>query len=126
MSLTEKLEKEHQIMSDVAKSLNSSVVNPIKDVQFRDDGVSSYYEDASGDTGGYIMEYDFDSVVELRQELAQLWLLEDFMYKFIPVVLASTFKKRKNVHGDEKSLPSNKSAGDDDQSGGLPTYIYNF
>ena len=125
MSLTEKLEKEHQIMSDVAKSLNSFVVNPIKDVQFRDDSVSSYYENASGDSGEYMMEYDFDSVVELKQELTQLWKSEDNMHRFIPVVLVSTFKKREKSMTCKK-LPTENRADEDSQFGGLPARIYNF
>ena len=126
MNLTDNVEKERQILKYIAVSLKSGVINPITDIQYKDDNVSSYYEDVFHGSREYIKEYAFDSIIELKKELTQLWQNEDFMREFIPVVLAAVFKKRKNNSDAEKRMPLEKKPTESESSGGLPTYIYNF
>jgi hypothetical protein len=129
MSLTDKTEKEKGVLRDIAFKLTDSIENPINNTDVKGNvGVNSYYADVSSPVKGkeYMREHCFDTVVDMRQELMNLWPEEGQMREFIPVVLAATFKNRKTTLDAAEELATGNNYIQQDEGGVLPTFIYNF
>lgn len=115
MSLTDKNQKEKELLKTIAKNNkendnNSEVIT----------NAHSYYIPSTQRTD--LLLYSFSTIVELRKTLLKLWENDNKMREFIPVVLASVFKNSPQSAAD--SLPPIESMGGDDSKEILPVYTY--
>ena len=119
MNLIDATKKEKEILRNIALKL----INENKGCLIKSEveAADSYYQQVSRNQDEYLMTYAFDTIVELRTELTKLWESETFMHEFIPVILASAFKKRPDANEDRKPSSEQKDGNNDDI---LPTYTY--
>lgn len=83
---------------------------------FEDDSESFFIKH---NNDNYLMEYDFDSLPELKEKLQNMWQGQECMEKIITPVLVATMKNK-----PDENL-SDDVTKDDDRSN-LPEFIYNF
>lgn len=74
----------------------------------------SYYEKAGT---GYLHEYGFESVVELKALLQKQWEGDPVLNEMEQTVLVAAFKNMTQMDRTEKEFSSREE---------LPTFIYNF
>jgi hypothetical protein len=94
-------------------NINKEILSPI------DNSKDSYYIDRKSCLNKELEELDFDTPVKLKKYLKSLWDKDEVMKKFIPVVLAATFKRYPQMDKEGKKETKGK-----DQE--LPDFVYNF
>lgn len=114
MNSINKNSKEMQMLITLAKEIYESN-SYVKKLQQPD----SYYKQSIQNTD--LVPYSFESIVEMRQKLNELWKDDKQMQGFIPVVLAATFKNRKKSGTDSATLIEH---GEKSMSEVLPVYTY--
>ncbi len=118
MSSTNNLKKEKDLLHKIALDIIDESKKRIS-AEKNLDSVNSYYQKSS--LTSELKPYTFDTILALRAELNELWKGNDVMQKFIPVVLAATFKSRPESDGDGTVRIEHK----DEEGGGiLPVYTY--
>jgi len=81
-----------------------------------DDDSESFFTKHNNDN--YLMEYDFDSLPELKEKLQNMWQGQECMEKIITPVLVAAMKNKPQKDVCEKQSEV--------KSGDMPTFIYNF
>lgn len=79
----------------------------------------SYYLPSSQRTE--LIAYHFETVVQLRQILTEMWSTDEKMQAFIPVVLAAAFKNRPESDDSNIPLIDHKDGNNGEI---LPVYTY--
>lgn len=68
----------------------------------------------------YLMEYSFESFLQLKEKLDELWKNEKYMQEATKIILVAALKnKPRKVNGEEMVAENNEETE-------LPTFIYNF
>jgi hypothetical protein len=120
MNLIDSAEKEKQLLYSISAAKNRAGKEFLRNSTTSED---SYYKIVSCGPEEYMEEYSFDSIIELKNKLMRFWQDEDFMYDFVPCVLASVFKNRPVTSAGNSKSPSAESV-DKKREEVLPTYIY--
>lgn len=114
MNSIDKNSKEIQMLITLARKINESN-SCVEELQQTD----SYYIQSIQSTD--LVPYSFESIVEMRRKLNDLWKDDKQMQSFIPVVLAATFKNRKKMVTDAAPLIEHREKS---ASEVLPVYTY--
>ena len=104
------------------KELLKSISNQIKSEDNTAENISvceSYYLPSSQHTE--LTAFHFETIVQLRQILTEMWSDDEKMKAFIPVVLAATFKSKPESDDSNAPLITHK---DDNNGDILPVYTY--
>lgn len=104
------------------QDLLKSISCQIKGKNYFDDNeyvCESYYIPSTQRTE--LTSYSFESIVELRKKLTEMWSDDERMLSFIPVVLAAVFKNRPETENLSVPLIEHK---DGSNGGILPVYTY--
>lgn len=117
MNLTNTENKEKQMLKAIAQTMRENSIN-FAARRENNNGISYYM---SSSQCVELTDYSFNTIVELRQILTELWKDNEIMQSFIPVVLAATFKNRPET--DTVSLPLIEHK-DGDGKEVLPVYTY--
>lgn len=115
MNSTNKNRKEKELLKVVAKKIRE-VNNSAAVMEMYAD---SYYLPSSQHME--LTAYTFMTIVDLRRVLTELWMDNDKMQAFIPVVLAAVFKNRPECDVAAVPLIEHK---DGDGKEILPVYTY--
>lgn len=108
--------KEKEILEDWAKKI-------INEGEVNDPNVDSYFV-KRGQNEKYILEYDLESVPQLRDLLEEQWEDDKDLEKILTVVLVAAIKNKPKTN-DVRYVDSPKQRERDDTEK-LPVYIYNF
>lgn len=111
MNLTN-LQKEKDLICSISEGVKMQI-------PAIDKNADTYY--ICSELSSRICPYDFNTIVELRNELEKLWKDNETMKKLIPVVLASVFKLRPS---DDAVAHVNNEQDGSKNSGILPVYTY--
>ena len=116
MNLINNTNKDKKILHDTALKLKD-VPNETQSSQktFPD----SYFKKSC--ISADLIPYSFDTVMDLKSKLMELWNGNEEMKKFIPVVLVSAFKLKPNSKEERKPIIEHK---DESKNGVLPVYTY--
>jgi hypothetical protein len=111
-------DKDAQLLYKIASELHEAYNHIFSQI---DHSMESYYIDRSKCLHKELEELDFDTPVELKKYLEELWAAEkeSEMKRFIPVILAATFKRYPSFTGKDKT---NLTA----TAQKLPEFVYNF
>lgn len=104
------------------KALLKSVANQIKEencTEKKEMVCESYYRLSSQRTE--LRAYHFETIVQLRQILTEMWSTDEKMQTFIPVVLAAVFKNRPESNDSSIPLIEHKDGNNGEI---LPVYTY--
>ncbi len=80
-----------------------------------DENAESFFVKHQNDN--YLMEYDFDSLPEVKSKLQEMWEGQEYMQKITTPVLVATMKNKP---------VSDNAKKDDKPENVLPSFIYNF
>lgn len=70
----------------------------------------------------YLMEYEFDSLPQLKEKLNLLWENEEYMKSVLQTVLVAAMKNKPSSEvKEERNIEDTQNA-----EGELPAFIYNF
>lgn len=72
--------------------------------------------------GDYLMEYNFDSLPQLKEQLNLLWEQEEYMKGIVQTVLVAAMKNKPSREVKEERNIENR----ENVEGELPAFIYNF
>lgn len=108
--------KEKELIRDWAKKV-------INEGGLNDSDTSSYFV-KRGQNEKYILEYDFESVPQLRDLLEEQWEDDKDLEKILTAVLVAAIKNKPKTN-DVRNVDSPKQIERDDAEK-LPVYIYNF
>lgn len=114
MNLIDKNQKEKEILVAISKKIR--VNNNVSDKG--NNCSESYYLTSTQNVE--LSKYNFNTVVELRQLLSEMWS-DNIMNSFIPVVLAAVFKNSPAAPMDDAPLIEHK---ENTQEEVLPVYTY--
>lgn len=117
MNSTNNIKKEKELLHKIALDIIEAKKGTNSDKD--SNSVDSYYQKSS--LISELKPYTFDTIISLRDELNKLWKGDVEMLKFIPVVLAATFKSRPQSVGESATRIEHK---DEENGGILPVYTY--
>ncbi len=118
MNSTNNLKKEKELLHKLALDIIEASKKEVS-TDKNSNNVDSYYKQTS--LASVLKPYAFDTIVDLRAELYELWKDNANLQKFIPVVLAATFKSRPESSDEGAARIEHK---DEKNSGILPVYTY--
>lgn len=90
-----------------------------------DHNISSYFIRRNDtDNPMYLMEYDFETLPQLREKLSEMWENEDYMQMIITPVLVAAMKNKPHKRDETGHENTNEEAVNCGET--LPDFIYNF